>query len=427
MGLDDVQGMVQGRTLIRKCKSSVGVLSCGVEFAVFGRPGLSNQRDGESKPALGGKAVSGRQALEPMGLSPRGRFENWRAFRTWGVSANSPWSHGHYWRLRDGVDKSRRDFNVDWEHLQRPGFSPDYINQRYERVDLAFEHSDWIPTAAAQALIRHNQPLLGYIGGKPAAFTSKDHNFIPGEIVEKQLIIINNCRETVRANCEWSFGLPKAVAGKKQITLPTGQQERIALRFKLPARLAPGKYELSATFKFNDGQVQTDSFYVDVMPRLKASKVDGKIALFDPKGQTGKLLKGMGIRYRSVEANADLSAYDILIVGKSALTAESPAPDITRVRDGLKVIIFEQTSNVLEKRFGFRVATYGLRRVFKRVPDHPLLKGIEAEHLRDWRGDATIVPARLEYEMRPRYGPTVKWCDIPVTRLWRCECCVGPH
>ncbi|UCG58507.1 MAG: DUF4350 domain-containing protein, partial [Phycisphaerales bacterium] len=27
---------------------------------------------------------------------------------------------------------------------------------------------------------------------------------------------------------------------------------------------------------------------------------------------------------------------------------------------------------------------------------------------------------RLKYEMRPRHGPTVKWCDIPVTRLWRC-------
>ncbi len=25
-----------------------------------------------------------------------------------------------------------------------------------------------------------------------------------------------------------------------------------------------------------------------------------------------------------------------------------------------------------------------------------------------------------EYELRPRYGPTVKWCDIPVTRVWRC-------
>jgi hypothetical protein len=128
----------------------------------------------------------------------------------------------------------------------------------------------------------------------------------------------------------------------------------------------------------------------------------------------------MGIRYRPVDANTDISAYDILIVGKSALTVEGQAPDIARVRNGLKVIIFEQTSDVLQKRFGFRTAEYGLRRVFKRVPDHPFLAGIEARHLRNWRGEATILPARLKYEMRPRYGPTVKWCDIPVTRLWRC-------
>ena len=346
--------------------------------------------------------------------------DNWRAFRTWGVSANSPWSHGHYWTLRDGVDKSRKEFQVDWENLQRPGLSPDYIEQRYERVDLTFEYSDWIPTVAAQALIRHNQPLLAYIGGKPTAFTSKDHNFLPGETIEKQLIVINNSRETVRANCEWSFGLPKTVTGKKQVTVPTGEQERIALRFELPAATTPGKYELSATLKFGNGQTQTDSFSIDVMPRPEALQLDGKIALFDPKGETGKLLNGMGILYQSVDANADLSAYDTLIVGKSALTVERPAPDISHVRDGLKVLIFEQTSDVLEKRFGFRVAEYGLRWVFKRVPDHPLLRGIEAEHLRNWRGEATILPSRLEYEMRPRYGPTVKWCDIPVTRLWRC-------
>jgi hypothetical protein len=346
--------------------------------------------------------------------------DNWRAFRTWGISANSPWGHGHYWRLRDGVDKSRRDFRVDWEKLQRPGFSPDYIEQQYERVDLAFELSDWIPTAAAQALIRNNQPLLGYIGGKASAFTSKDHNFTPGEVLEKQLIIINNSRETVRVSCEWSFGLPKAMAGKKQFTLPTGQQHRIALRFKLPGDLASGKYDLSTSFKFDTGQVQTDSFSIDILPHFKTLKVDGKTALFDPKGQTDKLLSEMGIRCQPVKANDDLSPYDILIVGKSALTLESPAPDITQVREGLKVVIFEQTPDVLEKRFGFRIAAYGLRQVFRRVPDHPLLRGIEAEHLHDWRGEATILPTRLDYEMRPRYGPTVKWCDIPVTRLWRC-------
>ena len=45
---------------------------------------------------------------------------------------------------------------------------------------------------------------------------------------------------------------------------------------------------------------------------------------------------------------------------------------------------------------------------------------METENLRDWRGEATIRPPRLTYELRPRYGPTVQWCDIPVPRLWRC-------
>ncbi|KKL91115.1 hypothetical protein LCGC14_1897920, partial [marine sediment metagenome] len=135
--------------------------------------------------------------------------DNWPAFRTWGVSANSPWNHGHYWTLRDGVDKGRKELDVDWQGLQRPGFSADHIEDRYERMDLAFERSDWIPTVAAKALIRNNGPLLAYVAGKPGAFTSKDHNFYPGETVEKQLIVINNSREAVRANCEWSFGLPQ--------------------------------------------------------------------------------------------------------------------------------------------------------------------------------------------------------------------------
>ena len=210
------------------------------------------------------------------------------------------------------------------------------------------------------------------------------------------------------------------ITGTKRITVPTGQQQRIPLRLELPAALASGTYELGATFTFSDGQTQTDSFLIHVMPPPQAPRIDGKIGLFDPKGQTGKLLNRMGIRYQSVDANADLSAYDTLIVGKSALTAERPAPNIARVRDGLKVLLFEQTSDVLEKRFGFRTAEYGLRWVFKRVPNHPLLNGVEAEHLYNWRGRATILPPRLTYETRPRYGPTVNWCGIPVTRLWRC-------
>jgi hypothetical protein len=346
--------------------------------------------------------------------------DNWRAFRTWGVSGISPWEHEHFWKLRDGTDRRRREFKTDWENLQRPGFSPDFVDKTYERWDLAFERADWIPTAAARSLLRNNRPLLAYLGGKPDHFTSKDHVFFSGESVEKQLIVINNSRETVTFESDWSLGLPKAINGSRKLSMKTGEQERIPLRFALPETLAPGRYELSARIRFSNGETQSDSFVIQVLPRPLPPQMSGKVALFDPRGETGALLKKMDVRFQPVDATAALSAFDTLIIGKAALTTNGAAPDITRVRDGLKVLIFEQTADVLEKRFGFRVAEYGLRQVFPRVPDHPALAGIAAEHWRDWRGEATILSQRLAYTVRPRYGPTVNWCDLPVPRLWRC-------
>jgi beta-galactosidase len=365
---------------------------------------------------LGSKAFDDRHTVIGRYLT-----DNWRAFRTWGVSATSPWEHDHFWKLRDGVDQRRKVFPVDWDRLQRPGFSPDYLDQRYERMDLAFDRADWIPTADGQALLRNNRPLLAYLGGPPAHFTSKEHNAYPGETVEKQIIVINNSRTTVTADCRWSLDLPEAVAGNKSLDVPTGQQERILLRMALPAALKPGTYDLRATVTCGTGEIQQDSFSLHVLPRpTPPSMPKGKIALFDPKGETRELLNAMDIMCCSVDANTDLSTADTLIVGKAALTPDGPAPDISRVHDGLKVVVFEQTSQVLEKRLGFRVTEYGLRQIFPRIAGHPILAGIDPDHLRDWRGEATILPPRLSYQMRPRYGPTITWRDIPVTRVWRC-------
>lgn len=347
---------------------------------------------------------------------------NWPAFRTWGLSANSPWSHGHYWTLREGVDKSRKELPVDWQHLQRPGFSPDYVDDRYERIDLAFEPDDWIPTEAAKVLIRNNGPLLAYIAGKKDAFTSKDHNFFPGETVDKQLILINNSPETVSAEYSWSLGLGQtSLASDGDATIEAGQQQRIPVKLPLPTDLKPGTYEITAQVKFSTGETQNDAFSVDVLPRPATSSVSSKIALFDPQGETAARLDAMRVRYSKVDAASKLPEFDLLIVGKNALTLDGPAPDIARVHDGLKVLLFEQSPEVLEQRFGFRIATYGLRQVFKRLPDHPILAGLDEEHLQDWRGEATLVPSYAEYPPDPGFGsPADRWCGIPVTRLWRC-------
>jgi len=348
--------------------------------------------------------------------------DNFRAFRTWGVSATSPWDYGSYWKPPAYEKTPDLALAIDWDKLQRPGPMPVYVQEQQARDRLAFRRSDAEPTAAAQALYRNNMPLLAYLAGKPAAFTSKDHNFLPGETVEKQLIAINNSRRSVTAECEWSLGLSGAAPGSVKITVPAGEQQRIPLTFDLPRDLAPGRYDVHARVRFANGETQEDTLPIHVMPRPAAAPPATRIALFDPKGDTAKLLSAMGVPCVRVDASADLATYDTLIIGKGALTPDVPGPGIARVRDGLKVIVFEQTGEVLEKRFGFRVAEYGMRWAFPRVPDHPLLAGLGEEHLRDWRGAATTLPPRLAYEHAHEFNdvPAVKWCGITMPRLWRC-------
>jgi hypothetical protein len=341
--------------------------------------------------------------------------DNWRAFRTWGMSANSPWDYGSYWKLSPGVERERADLPlaIDWELLQRPGPRAAYIDEDAARAQLAFHSADYQPTLAAGALYRNNMPLLGYIAGKAAAFTSKDHNFFPGEPIEKQLIVINNSRRDVVCSVEWSFN---GKLGRTKLTLPTGQQQRFPIELTAPEH---GQYELRATFHFNTGETQQDTFRIDAMRETPLKPT--KAALFDPEGETTKILRNLDVPFQPVDAHTDLAPYELLIIGKHALTLQNEVPGITRVRNGLKVILFEQTGEVLEQRLGFRIAEYGLRQVFPRVRNHPLLSGLSAENLHDWRGSSTTLPPRLTYEKPSLFNnvPTVKWAGIPVTRVWR--------
>jgi hypothetical protein len=351
--------------------------------------------------------------------------DNWRAHRTWGLSANSPWEHGWLFTLRPGVARNRRqEMRTDWLNLQRPGYSPDFQEQRFERMDLAYDRSDWVATEAGRALIRNNQPLLAYIAGRPGAFTSKDHLFTAGQTVEKQLIVINNSRITVTCEASWSVDLPQQPQGQTRFSLETGQQRRIPIAVALQPGTAAGTCVIAGRVSFDKGQPQEDRFVFQVVADAPAVRCDSRIAVYDPKGQTLGMLKALGLSCQTVDEKADLAGTDVLIVGKAALAGRGPAPDISRVRDGLRVLVFEQTPEALEKRLGFRVAEYGLRRAFVRIPDHPALAGLHNEDLRDWRGEATILPPRLTYTLDGRFNgaPTVSWCGLPVTRLWRCGC-----
>ena len=350
--------------------------------------------------------------------------DNWPAFRTWGVSGMNAWAQQRLWENDPEVRTETVTVKVDWEKLQRPGYKPD-IKYRLVSAADATKEAKWKPVgnAAGKALLRYNQPVLAYIAGKAEAFTSKDHNFTPGETLAKQIIVINNSRETVTCEYALTMGPVPAGMGTKSVTVKTGEQARVPMNVVLPEGLKAGRYEIKMTAKFSNGTVQEETFTIDVMAKAAKPAVKGKIALFDPKGETTKLLTQLGIPFTAVNAQTDMSGYDTLVIGKHGLTMANQVPALARVRDGLKVIVFEQTTEVMERRMGFRTQEYVLREVFPRLAGVKALDGLTAENLTNWRGEGTTVPARLQVPMtNPSSYPMMDWCGLSEPRAWRCGC-----
>ncbi len=364
-----------------------------------------------------------RNIANLIGVQAEFITHTWPAFRTLGVSGLNLWYASTLCYLPEDVELKRVDYEVDWDKIQHPGFSIDFYKP--SPVESIFyspgtEKADWVANERGEALLRYNQPLLAYIAGKPSRFTSKAHNFLPGQTVEKQIIVINDSPRTVQCAYEWSLAPPGRQGGERSVSIEPGRQRRIPVRFELPESLAPGAYEMTMKASFSTGEVQEDSLAIHVLPPRERPRVSGKIALFDPKGETAEALRALGTQFTPVKAQANLSSYDVLVIGKGALTVDGPGPDLSSVRDGLKVVVFEQSSAALERRLGFRVQEFGMRRVFTRVLDHPVLAGLSSEHLRDWNGEATLVPPRLQPSDNVRSYLMVEWCGYEVRRVWRC-------
>jgi beta-galactosidase len=362
--------------------------------------------------------VISRDSDKVLNVTARYAAKNWPAHRTWGASAMLPWDQDELWHHRDGAPTAAQPLDTDWSSLQGPGVSPDHAVRGDNYLHSRYPEKDWEPSVLGRAFLRVNQPLLAYLGGAPPDFTDEGHNFRAGETFRKQAVLINDTRQPVTFSYRWSLTGGPSGDGRAQVE-PGG----IALEpfeVKLPADTAPGAHALKLSVALPGGATEDDSLEIDVLPAARPPAAAPRIALYDPKGSTSRLLSGLGATFTEVAADADLSGYGLLVVGRDALTVAGPAPDIARVPDGLSVLVFEQRADVLQARLGFRTQVYGLRDVFTRLPDSPVLAGLSGAVLHDWRGASTLYPLYLQDPGDYNNYPHTDWCGFSNSRVWRC-------
>ncbi len=354
--------------------------------------------------------------------------DNLRSLRTWGISAIYPFDEECLW-LRT-KETQPQPFPSPYRDLQKPGIVPDRIMPSkqyfYDPVPANFAIS-----SLGRTFKRWNMPVVCYIGGGPVLFTEKSHQFLPGETIRKQLVLLNDTRRilTIGYSCRFSPATPATVAPSRRasewsmqgsVRLEPGTSAFVPVAVPLPASADPGGYLLSAAFDAGTSGQQTDSLSITVLPINESDPVQScKIALFDPKGMTTELLKRLGLGFTAIDDRSALEGYDVLVIGREAITLGNDLPSLDRLPQGMKVLVFEQSEEALQQRLGFRIQTRGIRNAFVRVPGCSALEGLAESSFADWRGAATLVEPHFSLPDIEETYPTVRWCGFENTRVWR--------
>ena len=338
--------------------------------------------------------------------------ENWRAFRGCGVTAILPWDQWGFWKRV--TPRGRNAANPAAQtNLKHPGVVPDVLpGEGYDYWSSGGARTDFVRTPVGAVLERWNRADCAWIGGD-GSFTDRQHVYRVGETVRKTLVILNDRRhaQRVRWSCTLKDRAGRALASQQgEVDVPVGGCVDVPVSFAVPTA---GDHELAASFDYPESR-QDDTLRLCVLAKDPVDDVP-RVVLQDTKGLTHAQFARLGI-----ETVSPGGEETVRVVGRQELTAKLFTEEILPLaRKGGRVVVFEQEKSVLEA-IGFRVQTYGLRRVFPRYRTEELA-WLEEDLSKDWAGASTLVPPYSQNLAAVELGaPKETWAGFTNTRVWRC-------
>ncbi len=346
--------------------------------------------------------------------------DNWRSHRARGVSAMLPWDQGDFWKRVSETPSA--DVKDSLRGLKCPGLAADRTLPGGQYIQDLGVPEAFAPAAMGRTLQRWNMPDCAFIGGPSESVTSKDHLFAPGAPVKKSLVVLNDRRRAQRVGWAWRLwlGSEKLREERGFADVGAGGSAVVPIAFAMPKRAADGaEYRLTAVFDFEGGLVQVDEFALRAVKPPQLPRLEARVQLYDPHGLTATLFDRLGVAYEKFDGSRVPAANEVVVIGREALDGQAVLW-LSKLSEGLRVLVFEQRAEVLQNGLGFRVAERGSRQLFPRYA-HPATRAFDAECLRDWSGSATLVPPHLqELPAAETHDPKWTWCGFENTRVWRC-------
>jgi beta-galactosidase len=257
------------------------------------------------------------------------------------------------------------------------------------------------PLPVMKAVARYFADTDLYFGGPGHDWPSKDHAFFGGEKVHKQAILLNDLTRDLPVELRWQLtdraGKQRA-SGQIAATARAGVPTMCPIEFTAPEVSERSEFQLRMWPRDSQSPFLPEVFDLQVFPRAAAAASTSKVLVFDPVGETTKLLAQAGVAAEPLREHSDLRRAALVVVGK-----KSYGPAFRRlavklrlihaVEEGLNLLVFEQ---VTPDVFGLKLTERSLRDVFIAEPGHPLLAGLRPADLVNLRGQSDLVEAYPE-------------------------------
>lgn len=376
-----------------------------------------------------GREVYSLQSDEYLQLISEGATSEQKAGTDkYNINQSFIWNYGLrlHEPLVSGMLEMRPPFLTAWRTYGLTGFSPnnrrymEYYGRQYEPwhgPKVSFQYDDYSlpgpkplthhipkelePTTVSGMTRSYLSPVLVYFGGdSEVGFSAKDHAWFSGDMVRKQLVVVNDARQPVEAAVQWRLvdvDTEETVRdGEVKVAVSPGTSAFYDVALKAPDVENRTAYRLDATWSgpLSD-QTFVESFALEVFPKMELGPevLQQTVGLFDPTGQTKKAFDRLGLSYVEVKAGHPLPDCDFYVVGRDVLSVETHIPPalLNRViEQGKTLLCFEQRSL---QDFGLRMHPRGIRTVFPVDDRHPVFSGVHTDDLRQWRGAFSLSEA----------------------------------